>query len=100
MVRAISSPDRSRSITATWRGTVPATCGCTQAGTASPTPPAPLGKIPRYGPENVPSTLANSSLSTPAANPKALVLSLNITFPQQDHLATGTNADFAGPHEA
>jgi hypothetical protein len=42
--------------------------------------------------------LLNSSLSTPANNPKALVLSLNITFSAQDFL-TSPYTEFVGQHE-
>jgi hypothetical protein len=46
--------------------------------------------------------LMSSTLSTPAANPKALVLSLSVVMPEQDYLATNNNnpsPDFIGPHE-
>jgi len=45
--------------------------------------------------------LASSTLSTPAGNPNALVLSLNVIFPEQDYLSSGNNApaDFVGQHE-
>jgi hypothetical protein len=46
--------------------------------------------------------LQNSTLTTVTSNPKALVLTLNVTFPEQDFLSTSdTNAssDFVGPHE-
>jgi uncharacterized repeat protein (TIGR01451 family) len=46
--------------------------------------------------------LANSRLSTPAGNPKALLLTLNVTFPDQAHLSTSDTdiaPDFVGSHE-
>jgi len=46
--------------------------------------------------------LANSRLSTPSGNPKALVLTLNITFPDQAYLTTQDTdivPEFVGPHE-
>ncbi len=46
--------------------------------------------------------LADSSLSTPTGNPKALVLTLDITFPEQAYPSTddrNPSPDFVGPHE-
>jgi hypothetical protein len=44
--------------------------------------------------------LAGSSLTTPASNPKALVLALNIAFPEQDFTSDFNNPiDFTGSHE-
>jgi len=46
--------------------------------------------------------LANSALSTPTGNPKALLLRLGVTFPEQAFLGTTPNdnpGDFIGPHE-
>lgn len=46
--------------------------------------------------------LANSSLSTPAGNPKASVLKLAVTFPAQAYPSTDDNSpapNFLGPHE-
>ena len=61
-----------------------------------------LGQTTTISGGNCSINLANSSLSTPASNPKALVLSLEITFPEQAYPNTDDRyppADFIGPHE-
>jgi hypothetical protein len=57
-----------------------------------------LGQSPVLWAGNCSINLAASGLSTPAANPKALVLTLNIAFPVQDFL-NASQPDFSGQHE-